>query len=776
MLNHFQKYSKVLNRGVILPSISIDQRFYDELGLKNTVSNYEFLRRLCWKGIQDKGIDKLPNKQEYYDRVKRELETFEELGFCPYILLNWQILSFCEKEKIVTGKGRGSCVGSLVLYLLKVTHIDPLPNKLYFERFVSKNRAKKIIDDDGTVYLDGSLLPDCDHDIEYTSRASVINHINDRFDGQTSKILTLNTLSGKMCMKECLKIVEGCSEEDANAVSETIPKKFGKVLDLVDAEKESEKFAQYAQKHQKAFKIAKKLEGLNKNVGVHPSGIAISDQKIDDAIPLQMTKEGDIISGFEMGDVSSLMVKFDILGLRTLSVVQQTAEMVGIDYKSFEPPCEQTYIHLQNLIAPQGIFQIETDTGFRVCQKVKPNSLDELSDVLAISRPGSLSFLDEYCKIKEGSREVAERWPALDKILAETKGTILYQESLMRLAAEVFGLTLLDAEAIRRACGKKKKEEMEVWEPKIYEQAKKLNIPDDVAKFYWDTLIASADYSFNKCLDGSTPVYYGDKVKTIKEVKMGDLILSSNGVENFFTKVLGVFNNQKEIFRFELEDGRVIDCSMEHKFMTEEGMKPMEEILKNDHQILVDSNLEVFKDIVGYEGVYKISNKGTVMSIPRAAKIKTNTRIYGGGQIFGEIDYDGYRRVQLNDGRDKRKKFFVHRLVATAFISNPDNLPCVNHKNGIKLDNSVENLEWITVADNNRHAQRTGLHPGPPNPEKYEIAKGSRHGMSKINEEDVKEMKKLFSQGLRKCDIARKFFLSETTTGKILNGKLWKHV
>lgn len=578
----------MLHAGVILPNISIDQRFYDELGLKNTVSNYEFLRQLCWKGIKDKGIDKLPNKQDYYNRVKRELETFEELGFCPYILLNWQILSFCEKEKIVTGKGRGSCVGSLVLYLLKVTHIDPLPNKLYFERFVSKNRAKKIIDDDGTVYLDGSLLPDCDHDIEYTSRASVINHINDRFNGQTSKILTLNTLSGKMCMKECLKIAEGCSEDEANAVSDAIPKKFGKVLDLVDAEKESEKFAQYAKKHQKAFKIAKKLEGLVKNAGVHPSGIAISDQKIDDAIPLQMTKEGDIISGFEMGDVSSLMVKFDILGLRTLSVVQQTAEMVGIDYKSFEPPPEQTYVYLQNLVAPQGIFQIETDTGFRVCQKVKPNNLDELSDVLSLSRPGSIAFLDEYCKVKEGSQEVAERWPSLDKILNETKGTILFQETLMRVCNEVFGLSLLDAESVRRATGKKKKEEMEVWKPVIFNNAKEKGIPENVAQFFWDAMIASADYSFNRCLIPETIVQTPEGLKTLQEIEIGDKVLSLevDSGRNIYSEVVEKIESTAEVFEFEMEDGTIISCSMNHKFLCDDGkMRKISEILKNNFSI-----------------------------------------------------------------------------------------------------------------------------------------------------------------------------------------------
>lgn len=587
MFEDYQPYKNPTLAGVILPPVKIDQRHYDALSIPNTTSNYDFLRKLCWKGIQEKGIDKLPNVKEYYDRVKKELETFNELSFTEYILLNWLILNFCDEQGIVIGPGRGSCVGSLVLYLLKVTRIDPLKNNLYFERFVSKNRAKKI-NHEGITYLDGSLLPDCDHDIEFQSRQKVIDFINQQFDGQTSKILTLNTLSGKACIKECLKIAEGCSEDEAAYVADSIPKKFGKVLDFEDAIKESPKFAELVKKHSKAYEIAKKLEGLIKNVGMHPSGIAICSTKIDDVIPLQSTKEGDIISGFEMGDVGSLMVKFDILGLRTLSVIQQTAEMVGIDPKTFSVPEKDTYCYLQNLVAPHGLFQIETDVGFGVCQKVKPENLDELADVLSLSRPGSIAFVEEYANVKNALQEPTERWPSLDAILNETKGTILFQETVMRVCHEVFGLSLLDAESVRRACGKKKKEEMEIWEPVIFSNAKEKGIPESVAKFFWDAMIASADYSFNKCIFEEEEVLTQNGKKRLNAIKQGDDVFSFDGEKKIATSVKNVFQNTVEVFEVELDSGLKICVSREHKFVCSDGIKRcFDEIIRDEASIVV---------------------------------------------------------------------------------------------------------------------------------------------------------------------------------------------
>jgi DNA polymerase-3 subunit alpha len=495
MFKDFQPLNKPLLAGVRLPKISIESQFYEELGVPPSISNYEFLRRLCWKGIQEKCIDKLDNAKVYYERVKLELGVLKELGFDDYILLNWDILKFCYTNKIPTGDGRGSAAGCLIAYLLGVTKVDPLKHGLFFERFVSKSRARKIIDDDGTVYLDGSLVPDIDNDIDYSRRHEVIKFIEERHVGRTCKILTLNTLSGKLCIKEALKIVDGVGEDIANAVSNSIPKKFGKVLDFEDAIKESELFASYIKQYHRSYKVALKLEGLIKNTGVHPSGIAICHDQLNDTMPHGKTKDGDLISGFEMNDVASVAVKFDILGLRTLTVLDNVYKAVGINSEDICLGDKEVFDFLQNLIAPQGLFQIETDTGFRVCQKVKPKNIYDLSAVLAIARPGALAFADQYAKFSN-TGEYQSIHPYFDDVLKFTGGIPLYQEQLISCARKI-GFTADEGEQLRRIVGKKKADQMKEWKSKIENKIKENNLETAIGDVLWKIAEDSAGYSFN---------------------------------------------------------------------------------------------------------------------------------------------------------------------------------------------------------------------------------------------------------------------------------------
>lgn len=494
MFEDFQQLNKPLLPGVRLPRISIEPRFYEQLGVSSNISNYEFLRRLCWKGIQKLGIDKKPNAKNYYEQVKKELTTFEELSFTDYILLNWEILNFCHEKGIPTNAGRGSAGSSLVLALIGVTKIDPFEYKLFFERFVSKSRAKKIIDD-GITYLDGSLVPDVDNDIDYSRRHEVMSFIEEKHRGRTCKILTLNTLSGKLCIKEALKIVDGVNEDVANLVSNSIPKKFGKVLDFEDAIKESPAFAQYIKEYHRSYKVALKLEGLIKNTGVHPSGVAICHDNLDDTMPYGKTKDGDLVSGFEMNDVASVAIKFDILGLRTLTVLDQVCKMTGLVLEEIDKEDKETYQFLQNLIAPQGLFQIETDTGFRVCQKVRPKNIHDLSAVLAIARPGALAFADQYAKFSN-TGEVESIHPFFDDILGWTGSIPLYQEQLIAMARKI-GFTSDEGEQLRRIVGKKKVEQMKEWKEKIHDKIKENNLDPKIGEILWKVAEDSANYSFN---------------------------------------------------------------------------------------------------------------------------------------------------------------------------------------------------------------------------------------------------------------------------------------
>jgi DNA polymerase III subunit alpha len=591
MIENFKKYQQPTLPGVKLPKIIIEQKYYDSLGIPNTSSNYQFLRKLCHKGVLDKEIDKKSNSQVYYDRAKTELSLFEELGFIDYVLLNWDILKFCHENNIPTGPGRGSAAGSLVLYLIGVTKVDPIQYELYFERFVSKSRAKKIIVD-GETYLDGSLLADVDNDIAYERRHEVIKFIEEKYAGKTCKILTLNTLSSKLCVKECGKLVGEMPESAVNEVSDLIPKKFGKVASLENSCKESEKFKEWTSDNRKVFEIALKLEGLVKNTGVHPSGIAISYYNINEVMPIQKTGDGDLVSGYDMNDVASLCVKFDILGLRTLSVVQDVCKQIGIDITKVDLKSDDIYGHLKNLQTPQGLFQIEADTNFRVAQKVQPDNIEQLSAVVAIARPGALDFLEKYARyVHTGEAEGVH--PFFDEILEYTAKIPIYQEQLMKMAVKV-GFTLDQAEQLRRCTAKKATDKMAQWQDQIKQKISENNLDPAIGDILWKVAQDSANYSFNKCIYEEELVETPDGLKMLKDVRIGDKVKAFDVSlqENHFVTVLDSMSSEREIFEFEMENGTQVRCSMDHKFLCEHDLKmhPIKDILSNGWSIVSETN------------------------------------------------------------------------------------------------------------------------------------------------------------------------------------------
>ena len=227
----FSSYKDCHPPGVRLPSLEIEDKYYKKLNIPKQSSNLEFLTSLCESEFIKKDLSNSKKSTVYKKRLKEELSVLSNLGFIDYILLNWDVINYCKETNIPTGPGRGSAAGSLVLFLIGVTKVDPIKYDLFFERFVSKSRAK-IIEKNNIKYLDGSLLADVDNDIAYEHRQKVIDYIESKHPNRTSKILTLNTLSSKLCTKECGKIVGKLSEQDVNNISDFIPKNFGIVCKL----------------------------------------------------------------------------------------------------------------------------------------------------------------------------------------------------------------------------------------------------------------------------------------------------------------------------------------------------------------------------------------------------------------------------------------------------------------------------------------------------------------------------------------------------------------
>lgn len=297
-------------------------------------------------------------------------------------------------------------------------------------------------------------------------------------------------------MKECGKIVAELSEMEVNHISDSIPKHYGIVAKLQTAYEESETFKNHADKYPKVYSIAKKLQGLNKNTGVHPSGISISFYELDDIMPLQTTNDDSLVSAYDMNDVASLSVKFDILGLRTLSVVHDVCKGLGIKASDIDPHHPSIYAALSCLRSPQGLFQIEADTNFKVCKLISPENLEQLSAVVAIARPGALDFKDSYATyVRTGEFQSVHEY--FDDILSYTGGIPLYQEQLMKMAVKV-GFSLDESEQLRRIVGKKKVDKMPEWKAKIDDKIKENGLDPEVGEVLWKVAEDSANYSFNK--------------------------------------------------------------------------------------------------------------------------------------------------------------------------------------------------------------------------------------------------------------------------------------
>ena len=519
--------------GVRLPEFQIDLASKRHLGISEDSSNYDFLKALALNGFKTLNINKSDKDyKKYVDRAKHELDTLKELGFIDYILLVWDVIHFCKTSDIPVGLGRGSAAGSLILYLVGVTRIDPVKYDLYFERFISKIRAKKQVID-GVTYLDGSLMCDVDLDICYYNRQKVLQYLENKFKGKTSKILTFNSLSGKLLIKECGKIIAEKPEQEMTMISSLIPKTYGQVKDISEAYQEVEQFKEWCDQNKEAYQIALKLRDLIKNKGVHPSGVLLSYYDLETICPTEFSSDKEVVSSFDMNWASVFNIKLDILGLRSVSVVDNVCKSINIKIEDIDLNHESIYRNLQELKSPHGLFQIEAETNFRVCQKVKPKNLEELSGVLALARPGALQFVDKYAA-HTNYQQSESIHPFFDEILKETGGVALYQEQLMKMANKI-GFTLDEAEILRRIVGKKKVDEIKAWQQKIEQKCKQNKIPKEVSEILWKILEDSANYSFNK---SHSIAYAGLAAITI--------YLKFNYPQQFFLSLLKMSRNEPD--------------------------------------------------------------------------------------------------------------------------------------------------------------------------------------------------------------------------------------
>lgn len=469
-------------------------RHVSELGLKDRIA------ARMKSGLIQKGVEHL-----YLERLHSELDMICRMGFSSYFLVVWDYIRYARSQNIPVGPGRGSVAGSLVAFALRITDVDPIPFNLLFERFLNIERRS---------------MPDIDTDFSVQGREKVISYVTERYgQARVAQIITFNRLTSKALLKDVAR-VHNVPYKEADRLAKLIPVTRGKPASLKEllskgaANRDFKKEVTARPEYSEWLDKAKRIEGTNKTFGIHAAGVVISANPLTDIVPLTKAKHGETITQYAMEDVESLgLLKMDFLGLKNLSVIQMALTFINdgrrekgierdLDFSVDALPLDDDRTY--KLLADgelDGIFQLDASAGMRnIVRELRPTSLEDISSILALYRPGPLDagLIPKFIRRKHGLDPVEYEHPLLEPILKETYGIMVYQEQIMRIARDLAGYSLGQADILRRAMGKKKMKDMEKERPRFVRGAKEKGVPEETATDLFDKMVKFAEYCFNK--------------------------------------------------------------------------------------------------------------------------------------------------------------------------------------------------------------------------------------------------------------------------------------
>ncbi|WP_221912772.1 DNA polymerase III subunit alpha [Streptococcus halichoeri] len=441
------------------------------------------LLELTTQGLQDKKLWTKP----YQDRLTNELQVISEMGFDDYFLIVWDLLRFGRSKGYYMGMGRGSAAGSLVAYALDITGIDPVKNNLLFERFLNKERFS---------------MPDIDIDLPDVYRAEFLHYVRNRYGMEHSaQIVTFSTFGPKQAIRDVFKRF-GVPEYELTQLT----KKIGFKESLASVFESNISFRQVINsklEYQKAFAIAKRIEGNPRQTSIHAAGIVMSDQLLTDYIPLKRG-EDMMITQYDAAAVEANgLLKMDFLGLRNLTFVQRMQEKVAKDYGQ-ELKLEAIDLEDQKTLAlfargdTKGIFQFEQTGAIHLLRRIKPHRFEDVVATTSLNRPGASDYTSNFIKRRNGQEAVDLIDPAVAAILEPTYGIMLYQEQVMQIAQVFAGFTLGHADLLRRAMSKKNVVEMQKMQEAFVQGALQLGHSEQTAHFLFDRMVKFAGYGFNR--------------------------------------------------------------------------------------------------------------------------------------------------------------------------------------------------------------------------------------------------------------------------------------
>jgi len=468
-----------------------------KIGNDNILSNENF-ESLIDESLDYKASEGLiPNSEinEYRKRIVHEMDIIKNMGFEGYFLVVSDFIKYAKSSNIPVGPGRGSAAGSLIAYLLDITEVDPIRHGLIFERFLNPERIS---------------MPDIDIDFCGEGRDEVIKYVTNKYgQDKVAQIGTFGTMSSKAVIKDVGRVL-GFNFGDVNKITNLIPSFRGKVYSLDECYKKIKEFKTLinsSSQFTELYKLGVKLENSVRHSSTHAAGVVISDESLDKMIPLYKGSRGETVTQYDMNAVEDLgFVKFDFLGLKTLTVIKKTKQFIesqGIDISQILKKSDLNDKKIFALLSEgltRGIFQIESSGMKDVLQNLKADKFDDLVALLALYRPGPLDsgMVEDYILRKNGKKSIDYPTPELEEILKETHGLFVYQEQIMQTASILASFSLGDADLLRRAMGKKKASEMLAQKQKFMDGAKKNKISQKIAVDIFDTMEKFAEYSFNK--------------------------------------------------------------------------------------------------------------------------------------------------------------------------------------------------------------------------------------------------------------------------------------
>ncbi len=431
-------------------------------------------------------------KPKYIERLEEEVAMIIKMGFPGYFLIVSDFIRWAKTNGCPVGPGRGSGAGSIAAYALEITNVDPIPFNLLFERFINPERVS---------------MPDFDVDFCQDNRYRVIEYVTKKYgEERVGQIITFGKLQAKAVIKDVSRVF-GLTFGEADVISKLIPEELKMTIDkALELEPKLTELMEEDSRIKQVINISRRLEGLLRHASIHAAGVIITNKPLVNYCPLFKGREGEKVIQFDKDFAEKIgLVKFDFLGLKTLTVIENAVKFI---HRDRDPHFDIEAIDLSdsevyNFISKgetTGVFQLESSGMIDLCKRIAPGSIDDISAINALYRPGPLEsgMVDEFIEIKHGRKETAYPFPTLEPVLKDTYGVIIYQEQVMNVARIVAGYSLGQADMLRRAMGKKKADEMAHHRQIFLKGAEERGYDVKIANDLFDKMEKFAEYGFNK--------------------------------------------------------------------------------------------------------------------------------------------------------------------------------------------------------------------------------------------------------------------------------------